>query len=60
MHGHLLNKRIRMLLDLDLQVRIHHVYYEANRVADGLANLAMVRLGIVFFTSTPQLPLGIC
>jgi hypothetical protein len=37
--GHILIKRIRALLQEDWEVNISHVFREANRCADALANM---------------------
>lgn len=54
MHGRILVSRIRALLDLDWQVRVCHIYREANAVADGQASLGCTHGGdLIIYDSPP-------
>lgn len=54
MHGRILVSRIRALLDLEWQVRVCHIYREANAVADGQASLGCTHGGdLIIYDSPP-------
>lgn len=51
--GWSLLQNIKELLQLDWEVNVSHVFREANRVADGLANLGCICNGLRIFLEGP-------
>ncbi|PNY06182.1 ribonuclease H [Trifolium pratense] len=51
--GRILLNRIRQLMNMDWNVRISHVYREANKVADAIAALGCTTQGFSYFNTPP-------
>jgi hypothetical protein len=51
--GRILLNRIRQLMNMDWNVRISHIYREANKVADAIALLRCSIQGFSYFETPP-------